>query len=386
MTSPLLTTYPAQTAHLVRRVERGRGRDRLLALVELRTVADGWAAWRIGVRALARELGEDPAAVSRALASLVEDGLVWRKGGVLSLDPGPHQAELVRDDDPPKARAEQLPRPSKALAVLPVQGCTAAHSKPASLVFDDELRAILGRQDLDPATLAELEAQDLAAITAPRPPRSPSHARQPAPHQALEVHQAQEAPRPPLAPEPPRPPDVARRVSGVADAADGREPQEVAQAEPKPSPARAAWVRFFGAPRRPEDRPWEGLHSMTQGQILTVILLLLEVRAREGRLRNLALMSRDKGEAVARGEFVVREWTMHELERADKGASLADLLAARLEDDSSNTPLADDLLAALPPAPPPATPDQRRAALAAIRAMLSDHLPQDLDDRKEITP
>lgn len=126
---------------------------------------------------------------------------------------------------------------------------------------------------------------------------------------------------------------------------------------------------------------------MTQGQILTVVLLLLEVRAREGRLRNLALMSRDKGEAVARGEFVVREWTMHELERADKGTSLADLLAARMEDDSSSTPLADDLLAALPPAPPPATPDQRRAALAAIRAMLSDHLPQDLDnDRKEITP
>lgn len=376
MTSPLLTTYPAQTAHLVRRVERGRGRDRLLALVELRTVADGWAAWRVSIRALARELGEDRTNVSRALASLVEDGLVWREGGLLSLDPGPHQAELVRDDDPPKARAEQLPRPPKNPPL----------SSPASLVFDDELRAILGRQDLDPATLAELEAQDLAAITAPRPPRSPSHARPPATHQAQEVHQAQEAPRPPLAPEPPRPPDVARRVSGVADVADGREPQEVAQAEPKPSPARAAWVRFFGPPRRPEDRPWEGLHSMTQGQILTVVLLLLEVRAREGRLRNLALMSRDKGEAVARGEFVVREWTMHELERADKGASLADLLAARMEDDSSNTPLADDLLAALPPAPPPATPDQRRAALAAIRAVLSDHLPQDLDDRKEITP
>jgi len=375
MTSPLLVTYPAPTALLVRRIERGRGRDRLLALVELRTLAEGWTAWRVSIRALARELGEDRANVARALASLVGDGLLRREGDVLSLEPGPHHAELTRDDDRPLAPApkttprlvEQLPQPPKP---------ARPPASPSNPFADPELRAILGRQDLDPETLAELEAQDLAAITAPRPPRSPSHARPPATHQDLEVHQVQEAPRPPLAPEPPRPPDVARRVSGVADAVDGGEPQEVAQAEPKTSPARAAWVRFFGPPRRSEDKPWAGLASMTQAQILTVILLLLEVRAREGRLRNLALMSKDKGEAVLRGEFVVREWTMHELGRADAGATLDAILASRLEDDSSNTPLADDLLAALPPAPPPATPDQRRAALDAIRAMFADNLPE----------
>jgi hypothetical protein len=254
MTSPLLTTYLAQTAHLVRRVERGRGRDRILALVELRTLADGWTAWRVGVRALARELGEDPAAVSRALRGLVEDGLLWRdEDGSLSLDPGPHPAELVRDDDPPKTsqRAEQLPPPPKPRAVPPVQDCTAAHSKPTTPIFDDELRAILGRQDLDAETLAELEAQDLAAISAPRTPRSPSHARPPAPPQALEDHQAQEAQAPPLAPEPPRPPRVEDRGAGVAGAAVAH---EVAPS-PAASDARAAWVRFFGQPRRAGVRP-----------------------------------------------------------------------------------------------------------------------------------
>jgi hypothetical protein len=99
-------------------------------------------------------------------------------------------------------------------------------------------------------------------------------------------------------------------------------------------------------------------------------------------------MSRDKGEAVQRGEFVVHEWTLAELERADKGATLAELLADRAERallyDSPTTPLASDLLARLPQSTP-ATPDQRRAALDEIRALLADHLPT-LADRKEITP
>lgn len=358
MTAALVATYPAQTAHLVRRIERGRGRDRVLALVELRTLPEGYVAWEVGVRALARELGADPSFVRRCLDGLVEDGLLCREGNVLSLGPGPHLAELVRQDAAPAPKASPPPTP-KAHTPAPLALPVPARPPAPPIVFDAELRAILGRSDLDAQELERLEAQDALALA----PLTPRRNRE-APPQIPQDHARLPAP---VASPPSPPPKM--EASGPCLGADAGVVEPGADQDR--DRARELWRKFFGTPRAQADRPWDGLRSMSGAQILTVILLLLEVRAREGYLRSLRAMSQTQAERVLGGLVAVHAWTTQELEQVAAGASLRDLLERRAEQavlhDSPATPLYVP-----PPERPPLPPAERRILAARALAALTD--------------